>query len=213
MAFAKHMRAKAAVISVHDDGNDCELGDLVRFREMFHRCLARRADTLFELTDAVLCAAGPVHTLVGLSLAAEHRRGHGALYDAVNNGRIDIDRLRLGLAGLVLPRDGDGALNLAADVSPWLRPDAPCALDRAFCHTHGRGKKAQAVPGWPYSMIVALEVGRTSWVAPLDAVRVRPDDDVTKVTAAQLRDLVARLIASGAWKPGDPPIRVMFDSG
>jgi hypothetical protein len=32
-----------------------------------------------ELADAVLCADGPVRTLAGLSLAAEHRRGHGAL--------------------------------------------------------------------------------------------------------------------------------------
>jgi hypothetical protein len=33
-----------------------------------------------------------VRALAGLSLAPEHRRGHGALYDAVNHGRIDIRR-------------------------------------------------------------------------------------------------------------------------
>src|SRR3954470_6604661 len=32
-------------------------------------------------------AEGPVSTLVGSCLAPEHRRGHGALYDAVNVGR------------------------------------------------------------------------------------------------------------------------------
>jgi hypothetical protein len=62
-----------------------------------------------------------VKTLAGLSLAPEHRRGHGALYDAVNHGRIDIARLRRSLAGLPLPRAG-GRLVLAADVSNWLRP-------------------------------------------------------------------------------------------
>lgn len=213
MEFAKHMTAKAAVISVHDGGNGYELGDLVEFRKIFHGCLARRADALFELTDAVLCAAEPVHSLVRLSLAPEHRRGHGALYDAINSGRVDFDRVRLGLAGLVLPRDSRGGLLLAVDVSPWPRPDATRAPDRAFCHVRGHGGAAQSVPGWPYSIIVALEVGRTSWVAPLDAVRLRPDDDVTKVTAVQLRELVARLITAGAWKPGDQPIRVAFDSG
>jgi len=30
---------------------------------------------LFELTDAVLCADGPVRSLVDLTLVAEHRRG------------------------------------------------------------------------------------------------------------------------------------------
>lgn len=42
--------------------------------------------------------------LIGLSLAPEHRRGHGGLYDAINNGRVDLKRLRTALAGLPLPR-------------------------------------------------------------------------------------------------------------
>ena len=67
---------------------------LSRFREQMYGCLGRRADELFELTDAVLCADGPVRSLVGLCLAPEHRRGHGALYDALNCGTVDADRLR-----------------------------------------------------------------------------------------------------------------------
>jgi hypothetical protein len=47
----------------------------------------------------VLCADGPVRALVGLSLVAEHRRGHSALYDAVNHGTVEINRLRRALAG------------------------------------------------------------------------------------------------------------------
>jgi hypothetical protein len=58
------------------------LDDLDTLRGAFYDCLSLRADALFELTDAVLCAEGPVSTLVGLTLTAEHRRGHGALYDA-----------------------------------------------------------------------------------------------------------------------------------
>ena len=80
---------------------------LARFRRDFHACLTARADELSELADAVLCAHGPVRSLAGLSLAPEHRRGHGALYDAVNSGRIEIARLRRALAGLPLPRCGD----------------------------------------------------------------------------------------------------------
>ncbi|MDQ3577010.1 MAG: transposase, partial [Actinomycetota bacterium] len=65
------------MISVHHAGAVTALGDLSRFREAFHQCLATRAAALFELTDAALCADGPVTSLVELSLAAEHRRGHG----------------------------------------------------------------------------------------------------------------------------------------
>ena len=67
---------------------------LSRFRLEFYRCLTARGDELFELADAVLCADGPVRNLAGLSLAPEHRRGHGALHDAVNHGRLAIGRLR-----------------------------------------------------------------------------------------------------------------------
>ena len=177
------------------------LAVLSRFRLDFHACLTARRDELFELADAVLCADGPVRTLAGLSLAAEHRRGHGALYDAVNHGRIDIGRLRRSLAGLPLPRAADGRLVLAADVSNWLRPGAPTSPDRLFCHVYGRGKgQAQMIPGWPYSVIAALEPGRTSWTAVLDAVRLGPDDDETEVTAAQVRDVITRLIAAGQWR-------------
>jgi DDE superfamily endonuclease len=53
---------------------------------------------------------------------------------------------------------------LAADVSNWLRPGAATSPDRLFCHVYGRGKgQAQMIPGWPYSVIAALEPGRTSW--------------------------------------------------
>ena len=194
--------------------DDLVWGGLAAFREELYRCLTARADALFELADAVLCADGPVKTLVGLSLAPEHRRGHGALYDAVNAGRIEVARLRWSLAALPLPRWDDGRIWLAVDVSHWLRPDAAASPERMFCHTYGRGKgSAQMIPGWPYSVLAALEPGRTSWTAVLDAVRLGPADDVTEVTAAQVREVVARLVAAGHWREGDPGILVVFDAG
>jgi hypothetical protein len=73
--------------------------------------------------------------------------------------------------------------------------------DALFCHVYGRGKgSAQMIPDWPYSVIAALEPGRTSWTAVLDAVRLRPGDDETEVTAGQVRDVVARLIEAGHWR-------------
>ena len=190
------------------------LAVLSGFRQDFHACLMARADELSELADAVLCADGPVKTLAGLSLVPEHRRGHGALYDAVNHGRIDIGRLRRSLAGLALPRAADGRLVLAADVSNWLRPGAATSPQRLFCHVYGRGKgQAQMIPGWPYSVVAALEPGRTSWTAVLDAIRLGPDGDETEVTAAQVREVVARLVAAGHWREGDPRILVVFDAG
>jgi hypothetical protein len=187
---------------------------LAALRGELYRCFTARGDELFELVDALLCADGPVKTLAGLSLAPEHRRGHGALYDAVNHGRIDIARLRRALAGLPLPRSADGRLVLAVDVSPWLRPGAATSAERLFCHVYGRGKgQAQMIPGWPYSVVAALEPGRTSWTAVLDAVRLGPGDDHTEVTATQVRDVVARLAGAGHHREGDPDILVVVDAG
>src|ERR1035438_2109426 len=187
---------------------------LSRFRREFHACLTARADELSELADAVLCAGGPVHSLAGWSRAPGHRRGHGALYDAVNCGRIEIARLRRSLAGLPLPRAADGRLMLAVDVSNWLRPGAATSPGRLFCHVYGRGKgQAQMIPGWPYSVVAALEPGRTSWTAVLDAVRLGPGDDAAEVTAAQVWERTPRRLAAGPWREGDLPILVIFDAG
>jgi hypothetical protein len=207
--------AKAVMDSLLEHAADVEpLAALSRFRLGFHGCLTARGDELFELADAVLCADGPVRTLAGLSLAPEHRRGHGALYDAVSHGGLDAGLLRRLLAGLPLPRAADGRLVLAVDVSSWLRPWADTSPQRLYCHVHGRaGGPAQMIPGWPYSVVAALEPGRTSWTAVLDAVRLGPADDATEVTAAQLRGVVARLAAAGHWRPGDPAILVVFDAG
>src|SRR5579871_6452487 len=187
---------------------------LAGFRGQLYRCLGRRRDALLELADAVLCKQDRVHMAAELSLEPECRRGHGAVYDALNCGQVQIGRLRRALAGLPLPAWPDGRIRLAVDVSNWLRPDAATSPDRLFCHCYARGKgNAQLIPGWPYSLVAALEPGRTSWTLPLDAVRLGPADDATEVTAAQVREVTGRLAEAGHWQDGDPDILVVFDSG
>jgi hypothetical protein len=197
-----------------EGGTDRALSLLAGFRGELFRCLGRRPDALFELADAVLCKQDRVHMLAELSLEPECRRGHGAVYDAINCGEVRVARLRRALAALPLPAWPDGRIRLAADVSNWLRPDAETSPERLFCHCYARGKgNAQMIPGWPYSLVVALEPGRTSWTLPLDAVRLGPADDATEITAAQIREVVTRLIQAGHWHDGDPDILVVFDAG
>ncbi|MFQ6198427.1 transposase [Streptomyces sp. NPDC000405] len=97
--------AKAAPASLlqHDVRREA-FAEASRSRAEFYECLSARRDELFELTDALLCADGPVASPVDLTLVPEHRRGHGALYGALNRGRIDVERLRTLLAELSLPR-------------------------------------------------------------------------------------------------------------
>jgi hypothetical protein len=208
------MVSVAHALRADQDDTPARPRDLDVFRVEFYGCLTARADALFELTDAILCADGPVRSLVDLSLVAEHRRGHGAMYDALNHGQVEPERVRRTLTSLPLPTMSGGRIVLAVDVSPWLRSDAATSPQRLFCHVHGRARnQSQLIPGWPYSFVAALETGRTSWTALLDAVRLGPTDDATAVTARQLRDVVARLTTAGHWHEGDPNMLIVMDSG
>jgi DDE superfamily endonuclease len=130
------------------DGAPDASGRLARFRHELYLSLGMRRDVLFEACDAALCKPGRVLMLAELSLEPECRRGHGAVYDALNHGEVRIARLRRALTAL-----------------------------------------------------------------PLDAVRLRCGGDLAAVTAAQVRDVVTRLIAAGHWKDGDPAVMVIFDAG
>ena len=47
----------------------------------------------------------------------------------------------------------------------------------------------------------------------LDAIRLGPSDDEAEVSAAQVWEVITRLMAAGHWRDGDPPILVIFDAG
>jgi hypothetical protein len=68
------------------------LDTLRAFRSSLYDCLYRRADALFELTDAILTAEqipSPVH----LSLQPSHRRGWGSLYKTRSAGDESTPKL------------------------------------------------------------------------------------------------------------------------
>jgi len=129
-----------------------ELGVLAGFREAWHGCLTRRADALFELTDALLCAPGPVSSVPSLSLEPTFRRGHGSLYAALACGEVDAKAAR---DLLVAHRPADWPLVFAVDTSSWPRCDAECSPQRGlYYHRRGtarasRSWRAGATPGSP----------------------------------------------------------------
>ena len=80
---------------------------LREFRARLYACLTARPDALFELVDAILCADHAVTSLVQLSLVPAFRRGHGALYGALADGRIKEEKLAA-LLTATLPQLVDG---------------------------------------------------------------------------------------------------------
>jgi hypothetical protein len=185
---------------------------LIGFRADLYGCLRRRADALFELADAVLTAPGPVHSLVELSLEKAFRRGHGALYDALAGGEVDVEML----AGLIVSSwdcPDDGPVKIAVDVSAWPRPDAVTSPQLCHCYTTCRcDGSRKTIPGWPFSFAAGLEWGATSWTALLDAVRIGPNDDATVASVAQIAAVLTRLATAGTLS-GRPAAVCVFDSG
>jgi hypothetical protein len=80
------------------------------------------------------------------------------------------------LAAVPVPRAAAGRIVLAVDVTCWLRSEVTHpARSGVLCHTYGRGNDTHImVPGWAYSLVTALETGRSSWTAPLDIRRLLP---------------------------------------
>jgi hypothetical protein len=184
------------------------LHTLRTFRYSLYECLHRRADALFELTDAILAADGvpsPVH----LSLQAPHRRGWGSLYAALDRGRIDTEALRELLARNPLAGGGDGHPIYAVDVSVWPRCDAEASPERGFYYHPSRHSAGQPiVAGWAYQFIAQLDFARESWTAPMDVKRVRPAQDANEVAAEQVKAFLLRR----APEEGAAPLFV-FDAG
>jgi len=160
------------------------------FRHSLYGCLHRRGDALFELIDAIL-TADPVPAPVHLSLETSHRRGWGSLYAALRRGRIDAEALRDLLAHHPLAESE--APVYAVDVSVWPRCDAESSPQRGFYYHPSRHSAGQPiVAGWAYQFVAQLTFVRESWTAPVDALRVHPDQEVNTVATVQVEALLGR---------------------
>jgi len=172
------------------------LARLGAFRTELHACCTRRADGLFDLADALLCAPA-VASVAHLSLEPAHRRGWGSAYDALANGRINTERLGDLLAGSLPDAD---PLVFAVDVTTWPRCDAECSPERGYYYHPSRHSAGQPIiAGWAWQWIAQLGFDRDSWTAPVDAARLHPlEDNTDQQAACQIRALLARLPASEA---------------
>ncbi len=186
------------------------LDALHTYRNFLYRCFDRRADALFELTDAILSADAAVPSPVHLSLQASHRRGWGSLYAALDRGRIDAEALRRLLVRH--PLAGSETLVYAVDASVWPRCDAECSPERGFYYHPSRHSAGQPiVAGWAYQWIAQLNFVRESWTAPMDVARVRPAQDANVLAAEQVRSFLGRR-SYGEGTAATTPLFV-FDAG
>jgi hypothetical protein len=186
------------------DGN-ADWERLQTFRRGLYAALGSWTDGLFELSDAMLAAPGAITSVPALSLEPVFRRGHGSLYKALARGSVDAEAMRDLLAEF---RPAHWPAIYAVDASSWARCDAETSPERGFYYSASKHSAGQPiVAGWSYQWICGLDWAADSWTAPLDAARIRPSEDATIATTAQVAALVGRLPTDG-----DVPTFV-FDAG
>jgi hypothetical protein len=183
------------------------LAPLRQFRHELYDDLGLRQDSLFELVDAVLTAAGPM-TLVRHSLSPYFRRQWPSTCDALADGSLDVPALRrLFVRSLPTPTGADREL-WAVDGTAWPRPAAATSPERTWEYRPVAGKpQKHLVAAWEYQWLVALPDTLRSWMLPLD-VRRRgiAAGTPTELVIDQLRSVLAER------SPREPRPVVLLDS-
>lgn len=196
-----------------------DLDRLARFRAELYRCFGRWADTLFELVDALAGAGRPIRSVAELMFEPVLRRGWGSLYQALEDGQVDVAAARDLLAWYVQVPTA-GPLMFAVDVSKMPRPDTRFVSDVGMQYAAERDGHGgtPAVPGWAMQHVAQVAVtggsallGKDSWVAPVDVRRVGTADNANDIAAVQITDLTERLRAHPA--AANAPLLFLLDVG
>src|SRR5260370_20324527 len=182
---------KSSVIS------QVNLNTLNELRHVMYSCFDRDGDAVFNLVDALSSEAG-AHSFPELSLSPFFERTWASLYEAVEDGQIDAERLRQMLVQFAPPPASSQFVFLGVDTSNLYRSEAETAADRTLVKIANLPKNAHAAcPGWVISSVVLLpqQAGQGTFV--LDTARVTSTERATEVAARQLQAVVALLVARG----------------
>jgi len=173
------------------------LNTLNEFRHGMYHCFGNAKDALFNLVDA-LCSEAGASSFPELSFSPFFERSWASLYEALEDGQIDAERLRqLFVDFAPLPEAGERVF-LGVDTSNLYRPEAETAEDRTLVPIANLPKNTHAAsPGWVFSHVVLLprQAGQATFI--LDTARVASTELATEVAARQLRAVVALLLARG----------------
>lgn len=173
------------------------LNTLNEFRHGVYGCFGNAKDALFNLVDALSSEAG-AQSFPELSLSPFFERSWASLYEALEDGQINEERLReVFLDFAPLPKSGQFVF-LGVDTSNLYRPEADTAADRTLVPIANLPKNTHAAsPGWVMSHVVLLpqQAGQGTFV--LDTARVRSTELATEVAARQWHAVVALLVARG----------------
>lgn len=161
-----------------------------QFRNTVYQAMRRRADAFIDLLDA-LTVAGHVNSPVALSEQTPFRRKFSSVFDTLQQAEFDFDELLPALYDFQ-PPDSEkiaGYEVYGLDTTPNERSEAETLEDRGSL----KAQKDEPVRyGHKYSWLTRLINWGTSWVAPVDVIRVATSASDSQTGSVQVQELDQR---------------------
>ena len=167
------------------------LNTLKDVRQQMYGCFERSGDALFNLSDALLSESA-ARSLPELSLSAFFERRWPSVYEALQDGHINVERLRQVFVEALIGREAsDEPIWLGLDSSSLERLEAESNRDRGMIYMPNLPHATNPVSvGWQFSTLMLLPEQPSSWVGILDQGRISTEQTAIDVGIAQLRAIL-----------------------
>jgi DDE superfamily endonuclease len=167
---------------------------LKSFRQQMYACFERSGDALFNLCDALI-SESQARSLPELSLSVFFERRWPSIYEALQDGRINVDRLRaVFVQSLIEAQPADEPVWLGLDSSSMERLEAESNRDRGMIYVPNMPHATKPVSvGWQFSTLMLLPEHPSSWVGILDQRRIDTKQTAIEVGIAQLRAVLPQI--------------------
>jgi hypothetical protein len=182
-------------------------------------CFERSRDALFNLSDALL-SESQARSLPELSLSVFFQRRWPSVYEALQDGRINVERLRaVFVQALVAGKPADEPIWLGIDSSSMQRLEAASSQDRGMIYVPNMPHATKPVSvGWQFSTLMLLPEQPSSWVGILEQRRISREHTAIEVGIEQLRAVLPRIgraviLPSRRWYAVAPFVRACRQLG
>ncbi len=167
------------------------INTLEQVRQQMYRCFERSGDALFNLSDARL-RESQARSLPELSLSVFFERRWPSVYEALQDGRINVERLReVFVQALIESTPADEPIWLGIDSSSMERLEAVSSRDRGMIYMPNMPHATNPVSvGWQFSTVMLLPEQPRSWVGILEQRRIGTEQTAIEVGIEQLRALL-----------------------
>ena len=158
-----------------------------RFRREVYQSMVKRGDAWFELVDS-LSGMSEVGSPVSVSESALFRRQYSSIYDVLNEGELDLPKVRQALYRNQ-PEDAEtigGYQVYAVDCTDEAHAAAETLADRTQSK---KGRHGPKLIGHRYSWLCRVVSQRPSWCMPQDVVRVKSKNTDSEMAAEQVKRL------------------------